>query len=136
MIRNFIFLKDFDTEYEDAHPTKLSLEKKRIVEQSWNMLKLNKFSTIGPIFYSNLFRLHPSALNFFSFRNQKNYLDSSLVKMQSANVVSIIGRGVESLDNFETASAFFMALGKEHQGRNVRKEHFIFIEDGFVATIE
>lgn len=59
-----------------------------------------------------------------------------MVKMQSANVVSIIGRGVETLDNFDAAAAFFSALGREHQGRNVKKEHFIFIEDGFVETLK
>lgn len=32
LVRNFIFLKDLDKEVEDLQPTKLSLEKKRIIE--------------------------------------------------------------------------------------------------------
>ena len=59
-----------------------------------------------------------------------------MLKMQSSNVVSIIGKGVESLDNFDSASAFFTALGKEHQGRGIRVNHFKFFEHGFIAALE
>ena len=69
LIRNFIFLKDLDTEIDDPHPTKLSLEKKRIVEQSWKVLKVHRFNEIGPIFFRHMFRLYPQALDFFPFRN-------------------------------------------------------------------
>lgn len=62
-------------------------------------------------------------------------MESSNVKTQSANVISTIGRIIESLDNFHTASALLNALGEEHRERGIMRNHFNYVEDGIYGAL-
>ena len=55
LLRNFIFLKNLDTEITDGQPTKLCTEKKRLLEHSWKTLKKHELIVIGPLFFKHLF---------------------------------------------------------------------------------
>lgn len=87
-------------DFVDPKPTKVTLEKKRIIERSWSLLMQIDTEVSGPVLYKHIFLAHPEALQYFPFKDQRNYLQSNIVKKQSSNVVGTIGRIVEGLDNF------------------------------------
>lgn len=57
----------------------------------------------------------------FSFGTQKNYLQSGVFKKQASDIIGIIGRVIDSLDQFDKVNNVLIAIGKEHNSRNVTK---------------
>lgn len=120
LFRNLMHQKDLD-EKEDPETKVLSTLYVRIVQQSWKKLKRYPIDISGPLVYKHTFATTPEAIELFPFKDQKNYLQSAIVKKQTAAVVGIIGRACESLDNFEQIVTIFTALGEEHRTRNITR---------------
>jgi len=134
IIRDLIHGFDCDA-VEDPNHTELSTLYVRIVQQSWKKLKRYPIDISGPLVYKHMFTINPQAIELFPFKDQKNYLQSAIVKKQTAAVVGIIGRAAESLDNFEQIVTIFNALGEEHRTRHISRQNFNWVEEGIYGAI-
>lgn len=134
LVVNFIHGEDVDKKI-DTQLTKLTVEKKRCLEQSWRRLKKFPYEVSGPIIYKCIFDITPSLIEHFPFKDQKNYLQNSVVKKQSASVVTVIGKAIESLDNYQNMASFFTALGREHDGRKIKREYHYTVEAAVYAAL-
>jgi hemoglobin-like flavoprotein len=93
IIRNLMM--GFDPDEVLDKNKKMTLLKKCIVQRSWKLLKKYPLEVSGPLLYRKMFELFPHALEYFPFKDQKNYLGSAIVKKQAAGVVGVIGRAIE-----------------------------------------
>ena len=89
----------------------MTIEKLRVLQQSWSHVKKIPPTKSGQLIYKHLFEINPHLVRHFSFKDQKDFLQSSSLKSQSANVISSIGRVVDNLEEFDLAAAFLIALG-------------------------
>lgn len=150
LIRNMIHQEDFDlrvtiidsldnnatlSEEEIRQARDFDIEKKRTVEQSWRKVSRYPREVAGPLLYKNIFTLHPEALPLFSFKDQKNFLESGGLKRASASAIGSVNTVVTNLDNFEAAAALLMALGSDHDIRDVTRKHYHIVRDALLKTV-
>ena len=51
-------------------------------------------------------------------------------------MLGIVGRAIESLDNFDSIVTIFTALGEEHVTRRIVRAHYNCLEDGIYGAIK
>ena len=135
LVRNFVTKKDIE-DCEEDQEAKLTIEKLRVLQQSWSNLKKVSLLKTGQLVYKHMFEISPSLLRLFPFKDQKDFLQSAQLKTQSANVVSSIGRVIENLEEFDLSAAFLIALGQEHRKRGVKTSYFDIIEAAVYKALE
>ena len=133
-ISNLIMREDIDLQEDSSK--KLTVLKKRVVQYSWQKIKRFPFETSGPLVYKFMFEKFPHAIELFPFKDQKNFLQSAIVKKQTAGVIGVIGRAIEQLDEFEKVLSILTALGVEHRERMISRQHYDYIKHGLFETIK
>lgn len=84
------------------------------VQDSWEIAKTLGVDTIGRIFYQRIFAQAPSALEMFSFKDDKNMYESDSFKKHARNVVLTVGRAVAGLRDLAATAPILVSLGARH----------------------
>ena len=100
-----------------------------IVQESWKTLSKLGAETVGVLLFKNIFAAAPSALEFFSFKNDANFLESRAFKKHGASVVNTVGVAVGSLEDLDALVPILKALGEKHavmgtEGNRIVKAHY------------
>lgn len=114
----------------------LTDEQKRMVEESWELVKAIGAEKVGVMLYSRAFEKAPDALQLFSFRNEPNLYESSIMKWHAKNVVNHVGQAVAGLREPEKLIPFLKQLGKRHDHRDILPRHFDVVGESLMEVLE
>lgn len=101
----------------------------RMVQESWKAVSKLGAETVGVLLFKNIFTAAPSALDFFSFKDDKNFLESKAFKKHAVSVVNTVGVAVGSLEDLATLVPILKTLGEKHavmgtEGNRIVKAHY------------
>jgi hemoglobin-like flavoprotein len=101
----------------------------QIVQESWKTVSKLGAETVGVLLFKNIFSAAPSALDFFSFKDEPNFLESRAFKKHAVSVVNTVGVAVGSLEDLATLVPILKSLGEKHavigtEGNRIVKAHY------------
>lgn len=101
----------------------------KIVQESWSEVAKLGAETVGTLLFKNIFTAAPSALSFFSFKNEANLYESRSFKKHAVSVVNTVGVAVNSLEDLGNLVPVLQSLGQKHsvmgsEGNRIVKAHY------------
>jgi methyl-accepting chemotaxis protein len=100
-----------------------------IVQESWNEVAKLGAEVVGILLFKNIFAAAPSALLFFSFKDDVNMYESRGFKKHVVSVVNTVGVAVSSLETLGSLVPVLKSLGEKHstygtEGNRIGKAHY------------
>ena len=109
---------------------------KVLVEESWKSVEKLGLETVGVLLFKNVFEAAPEALQLFSFRDEPNLYESSIMKWHGSNVVKHVGVAVGGLRDLDNLVPALEALGAKHNNRDILPVHFDVVGAAMLKTLE
>lgn len=100
-----------------------------IVQESWKEVANLGAETVGVLLFKNIFAAAPSAVMFFSFKDDANMYESRAFKKHVVSVVNTVGVAVNSLEALGTLVPVLKSLGEKHskmgsEGNRIVQAHY------------
>lgn len=101
----------------------------KIVQDSWKEVEKVGLAAVGVLLFKNIFSAAPSALSFFSFKNEPNLYESKSFNKHALAVVGTVGVAVGKLNDVPNLVPVLQALGAKHstmgqEGNRIVKAHY------------
>ena len=103
----------------------LDEQQKQIVQDTYRQMSV-QLMAVGQRFYHHLFRLHPDVRPLFS----ENLSGQSMKLMQT------IGFAVSHLNSPEMLEPVIASLGARHLNYGVEPQHYAFVGEALLVTLE
>jgi hemoglobin-like flavoprotein len=86
--------------------------------------------------FRNIFKLAPTALLLFSFKEEPKIYQSEAFKSHALKVMQGIAMAVAGLDDLEKLIPVLKGLGKMHLGKGVKAEHYPVVGEALIMTLK
>lgn len=111
----------------------------KIVQDSWVEVEKIGLAAVGVLLFKNIFSAAPSALLFFSFKDEPNLFESKAFKKHAISVVGTVGVAVKKLDDVPNLVPVLQALGAKHatmgqEGNRIVKAHYDLVGQQLIVS--
>ena len=90
----------------------------------------------GQAFFRNIFKISPTLLLLFPFKDEQNIYKSEAFKNHAYKVIGAVDMAVKSLGDLETLMPKLKNLGRVHAKKGVKVEHYPVIGDALITTMK
>jgi len=90
----------------------------------------------GQAFFRNIFKISPTLLLLFPFKDEQNIYKSDAFKNHAYQVIGAIDMAVKSLGDLEILMPKLKNLGRMHVKKGVKVEHYPVIGDALITTMK
>jgi len=130
--------EDFDISQhnlvENAQEYGMNPKKVFFVRSSWSQMQ--KEPDFGVSIFMNFFKISPSSIQIFSFRDVENLQESKELKSHASKVVAVIDRIIQNLESISDIIPFLEQLGRDHLPFRVKQPHYAMFEQAILRTFE
>lgn len=111
-----------------------------IVQESWKEVAKLGAEVVGILLFKNIFAAAPSALMFFSFKDEVNMYESRGFKKHVVSVVTTVGVAVNSLEHLGSLVPVLKALGGKHsmygtEGNRIGQAHYDLVGQQLLVSL-
>lgn len=110
-------------------------KRKYLVQESWVFVAKN-LEENGVAFFKRIFEIAPSALQMFSFRDEKNLYSSPMLKAHATTVMKTVGVAVAGLADLGALVPVLKSLGKKHVNYGVEPAHYEIVGTALLDTLK
>jgi hemoglobin-like flavoprotein len=110
-----------------------------LVQDSWKEVEKLGLENVGRILFKNIFTAAPSALLFFSFKDEVNLYESKAFNRHAKSVVTTVGVAVNSLENVKDLVPVLVQLGVKHStmgspGNRIVQAHYDLVGQQLIVS--
>jgi len=129
----------FMDEYEDIQPVNtvdVTEEKITEIQASWGIAKAFGIDAVGKLLMRNIFKIEPTALQLYSFKNVADLYESKELKSHYTKLIGSLNSVIESLSDPKDIGKTMKELGRRHVDYGVKVEHYNVIGKAILKTLE
>mmetsp|Transcript_11814 Transcript_11814/g.18187 ORF Transcript_11814/g.18187 Transcript_11814/m.18187 type:complete len:302 (+) Transcript_11814:508-1413(+) len=126
-------------EYEDIQPVNtvdVTEEKITEIQASWGIAKAFGIDAVGKLLMRNIFKIEPTALQLYSFKNVADLYESKELKSHYTKLIGSLNSVIESLSDPKDIGKTMKELGRRHVDYGVKVEHYNVIGKAILKTLE
>mmetsp|Transcript_1068 Transcript_1068/g.2907 ORF Transcript_1068/g.2907 Transcript_1068/m.2907 type:complete len:457 (+) Transcript_1068:1-1371(+) len=108
-----------------------------LVQQTWKQVSRLGFEAVGRVVFMNIFKIAPTALGLFPFRDDgpRLWAPGGRASRHAMNVVKTLDAAVGLLKDLETLAPILKSLGLRHVGYGVLPEHYDVVGEAIVTSL-
>jgi len=84
----------------------------------------------------NIFTLAPEALQLYSFRNEKDLYEGTVLRKHYGKLIGAVDKVINNINNLSEVEKCCYDLGKRHVKYGVVKKHYDIVGQALIKTLE